>query len=76
MLLAGFVISASFRALLPATLLLVVAFSLGAHWPGIEGLAVAFVIVMGMAIVAAAWGTTLALRFSRSRPRRSCRPGC
>jgi ABC-2 type transport system permease protein len=62
-LLAGFVISASFRALLPATLLLVVAFSLGAHWPGIEGLAVAFVIVMGMAIVAAAWGTTLALRF-------------
>ena len=62
-LLAGLVLSASFRALLPATFLLVVAFAIGAHWPGLLGLAIALVIVMGMAIVAATWGTSLALRF-------------
>jgi ABC-type multidrug transport system permease subunit len=62
-LLTGLVLSASFRALLPATLLLAVGFSLGAHWPGPGGLAIALVITMGMAMVAAAWGTTLALRF-------------
>jgi ABC-type multidrug transport system permease subunit len=62
-LLTGLVLSASFRALLPATLLLAVGFSLGAHWPGPGGLAIALIITMGMAMVAAAWGTTLALRF-------------
>ena len=35
----------------------------GAHWPGLDGLAVALVVVMGMAVVAATWGTSLALRF-------------
>lgn len=62
-LLAGMLISASLRALIPATVLLVVGISLGARWPGLGGLAIAIVIVMGMGMVAAAWATTLALRF-------------
>lgn len=62
-LLAGLVLSASFRSLIPAAVLLAVGFSLGAHWPGSGGLAIALVITMGMAIVAAAWGTTIALKF-------------
>ncbi|CAN5578395.1 ABC transporter permease [soil metagenome] len=62
-LLAGLVLSASFRALIPATFLLAVAFIVGAHWPGLLGLAIAITIVMGTAIVAATWGTSLALRF-------------
>jgi ABC-type multidrug transport system permease subunit len=62
-ILAGLVLSAGLRALLPATFLLIVAFSIGTHWPGFFGLIVALLIVMGMAIVAATWGTSLALRF-------------
>jgi ABC-type multidrug transport system permease subunit len=62
-LLVGLVLSASFRVLIPATFLLVVAFALGAHFPGVDGLAIALLIVMGMAVIASAWGVTLALRF-------------
>ena len=62
-LLAGLVLSASLRALIPATFLLIVAFAVGAHWPGLLGLAIAILIVMGMATVAATWGTSLALKF-------------
>ncbi len=62
-LLAGIFLSASLRALVPATLLLTIAFVLGAHWPGIGGLAIALVVLMAMATVAAAWGTAIALRF-------------
>jgi ABC-2 type transport system permease protein len=62
-LLAGMVASASLRALVPATVVLCVAFALGAHWPGIAGLVIAILVVMAMAAVAAAWGTALALKF-------------
>lgn len=62
-LLAGMVISASLRALIPATFLLIVGFAIGVHWPGIDGLLLALVLVMGMGGVAALWGTFLALRF-------------
>ena len=62
-LLAGLVISASLRSLIPATVLLVVGFSLGVSWPGLGGLAIALVIVLGMGTLAACWGTVLALRF-------------
>jgi ABC-type multidrug transport system permease subunit len=62
-LLAGLVISASLRSLIPATLLLVVGFALGVSWPGLGGLAIAIVIVMGMGTLAACWGAMLALRF-------------
>ena len=62
-LLAGLVISASLRSLIPATLLIVVGLALGAHWPGISGLAIAMLMVMGMGTVAALWGCALALKF-------------
>jgi ABC-2 type transport system permease protein len=62
-LLAGLVISASLRSLIPATVLLIVGFSLGVSWPGLGGLAIALVIVLGMGTLAACWGAVLALRF-------------
>src|SRR5436190_19185945 len=39
-LLAGLVLSASLRSLIPATVLLAVGFAFGVHWPGIGGLAI------------------------------------
>ena len=62
-LLAGLVLSASLRCLLPVTFLLIVGFAVGVHWPGVLGLLIAITLVMGMAVVAATWGTSLALRF-------------
>jgi ABC-type multidrug transport system permease subunit len=62
-LLAGVVLSASLRAMLPATFLLLVTFSLGAEFPGIDGLAVALLLVALFASVAACWATALALHF-------------
>jgi ABC-2 type transport system permease protein len=62
-LLVGIVLSAALRALLPATLLLTVAFALGVDWPGVESLGLAVVLVMGVAAAAACWGCTVALRF-------------
>ncbi|HSI81993.1 MAG TPA: ABC transporter permease [Solirubrobacterales bacterium] len=62
-ILAGLVLSASMRSLIPATVLLVVGLALGAQWPGVPGLAIAIVLVMGMGTLAACWGVTLALRF-------------
>lgn len=62
-LLAGLVLSASLRSLLPATFLLAIGFAVGVHWPGLIGLLLALFLVMGMAVVAATWGTSLAFRF-------------
>jgi ABC-type multidrug transport system permease subunit len=62
-LLLGTVLSASLRALLPASLLLAVGFALGVRWPGVGGLLLALLFVSSMAAVAACWGITLALRF-------------
>lgn len=62
-LLAGLVISASLRSLVPATVLLLVGFSLGVEWPGLIGLAIAVAMAMGMGTVAALWGTSIALKF-------------
>jgi ABC-type multidrug transport system permease subunit len=62
-LLGGLVFSASLRSLIPAGVLLVVGLALGAQWPGIEGLAIAILVVMGMGTVAALWGCALALKF-------------
>lgn len=62
-LLAGTVLPASIRSLIPASVLFAVAMIIGADFPGIGGLIVAIGLVMGMAIVAALWGVTLALRF-------------
>ena len=62
-LLGGLVASAAIRSLVPATVLLTVAFAIGADWPGIAGLAIALFGVMAMGTVAALWGCALALRF-------------
>jgi len=62
-LLAGLVLSAALRSLIPATFLLVVGFAIGVQWPGVDGLLIALVVVMGMGTVAACWGTTLALKY-------------
>jgi ABC-type multidrug transport system permease subunit len=61
--LTGIVASASLRALLPATLLLTVSFALGVHWPGLEELGLAVVLVMGFAAASACWAIVVALRF-------------
>jgi ABC-2 type transport system permease protein len=62
-LLAGLVLSASMRALIPMTFLLIVGFAFGVHFPGIDGLLLAVLLVVGFAAAAASWGITLALRF-------------
>jgi len=62
-LLTGLVLSASLRALLPATALVAVAFALGVHWPGVDGLVIAYALTMGMAAATACWGISMALRF-------------
>jgi ABC-2 type transport system permease protein len=62
-LLAGNVLAASARALIPATFVLVIAFALGAGWPGLDGLVICFLMVAATAAVAACWGSMLALRF-------------
>jgi ABC-type multidrug transport system permease subunit len=62
-LLAGMVLSASVRALVPATVVLIVGFAIGVSWPGVPGLLLALVLAMGMGTLAALWGVTLALRY-------------
>jgi ABC-2 type transport system permease protein len=62
-LLAGTVLAASARALIPATFVLAIALLLGAGWPGVGGLLIAYFMVGAMAAVAACWGSSLALRF-------------
>src|SRR5213080_2625562 len=48
-LLAGIVSSAALRSLLPASFVFVVAEAIGAHWPGVDGLVIAFALAMGLA---------------------------
>jgi len=62
-LLAGTVLAASARALIPATFVFVIALLLGAGWPGVGGLLIAYFMVAAMAAAAACWGSSLALRF-------------
>jgi len=62
-LLAGVVASASLRALLPASFLLIVALALGVDWPGMLELGLAAVLVMGLAAAVACYAVLVALRF-------------
>ena len=62
-LLAGMVLSASMRALIPSIVLLAVGFSLGVDWPGLDGLLVALICVMATGAIAACWGVALALHY-------------
>jgi ABC-2 type transport system permease protein len=62
-LLAGTVLSASLRALMPITLLLVVGLSFGVAFPGLDGLLIAVFFGAAFASITASYSTTLALRF-------------
>jgi ABC-type multidrug transport system permease subunit len=62
-LLAGLVLSASLRSLIPAIVLLTVGFSIGVEWPGLGGLLLALFCCMATGTIAACWGVTLALRY-------------
>lgn len=62
-LLSGMVIAASLRAFIPATAVLAVAFAVGAHWPGLDGLLLAYAMVGATAAVAACYACALALRY-------------
>jgi ABC-2 type transport system permease protein len=62
-LLASIMITAAMRALIPATVLLTVALATGAHFPGLLGLIVALIAMMGIAAIAANWATSLALKY-------------
>jgi ABC-2 type transport system permease protein len=62
-LLSGTVLAASLRAFIPATAVLLVAFVVGAHWPGLDGLLVAYAMVAAVAAIAACYSVTLALHY-------------
>jgi ABC-2 type transport system permease protein len=62
-LLSGTVLAAAARSLIPATFVLAMALALGAGWPGLDGLAVTYFMVVAMAAVAACWASMLALHY-------------
>jgi ABC-2 type transport system permease protein len=62
-LLAGTVLSASLRALMPVALLIAVGLPLGAHFPGIDGLLLAVLFAATFASITASYSVTLALKF-------------
>jgi ABC-2 type transport system permease protein len=62
-LLSGTVLAPSVRALVPAGFVFAVALGIGAGWPGLDGFLIAFLMVAGMAAVAACWGSMLALHY-------------
>jgi ABC-type multidrug transport system permease subunit len=62
-LLIGIVASASLRVLLPVAFLLTVGIAIGVQWPGLVTLAIAIVLVTGVAAIAACWASIVALRF-------------
>ncbi len=62
-LLAGTVIAAAARALIPATVVFAIALVIGAGFPGIDGILITYTMVIAMAAIAACWGSMLALHF-------------
>jgi ABC-2 type transport system permease protein len=62
-LLAGTVLSASLRALIPITVLLTVGLLFGVSFPGLDGLAVAVALAVAFSAVTASYAVILALRF-------------
>jgi ABC-2 type transport system permease protein len=62
-LLAGTVLSSSFRALMPISLLIVVGLIFGASLPGAGGLALAVLIACAFSAVCASYSSALALKF-------------
>lgn len=61
-LLAGLVLSAGVRALLPVGALVVILLLVGTPWPGVPALLVAVGLALGFAVAAACWGCFLAVR--------------
>ncbi|MBA2348926.1 MAG: ABC transporter permease [Solirubrobacterales bacterium] len=61
--LAGVVASAALRCLLPVSFLFAVAMTIGVDFPGIGGLLIALLLIMGLASAFACYAVTLALRF-------------
>jgi ABC-type multidrug transport system permease subunit len=61
--LVGVVASAALRCLLPVGFLFVVAMAIGVPFPGVGGLLVAVLLIMGLASALACYAVTLALRF-------------
>jgi ABC-2 type transport system permease protein len=62
-LLGGVVLSAALRVVMPVAVLLAVAFALGLNFPGVGGMLLIVLLVPAFAIVAACWGSAIALRF-------------
>ncbi|HEX3873313.1 MAG TPA: ABC transporter permease [Solirubrobacteraceae bacterium] len=62
-LLGAVVSSASLRALLPSSFLLAVALALGVPFPGLLGILLAAVLVMGLAMAVACYAVLIALHF-------------
>ena len=62
-LLAGTVLSASLRVLMPITLLMVVGLALGVTFPGLDGLLIGVLMASSFAAIAACYGVILALKF-------------
>jgi ABC-2 type transport system permease protein len=62
-LLTGMVLAASLRALIPTTVVLLVAFGVGAHWPGLDGMLITYAMVAVTAAVAACYASALALHY-------------
>lgn len=62
-LLAGTLLSASLRSLMPITVLMVVGLSLGVPFPGVGGLILAIACAAVFAAITASYSVTLALRF-------------
>jgi ABC-type multidrug transport system permease subunit len=62
-LLGGIVSSASLRALLPSSFLLAVALGLGVRFPGLLGIILAALLVMGLAMAVAFYAVLIALHF-------------
>ncbi len=62
-LLAGTVLSASLRVLMPITLLMIVGLAIGVSFPGLDGLLIGLVLAACFAAVAACYGVVVAMRF-------------
>lgn len=61
--LIGVVASAALRCLLPVSFLFAVAMAIGVDFPGVDGLLIALLLIMGLASALACYAVTLALRF-------------
>jgi ABC-2 type transport system permease protein len=62
-LLTGTVLAASLRSFIPATAVLLVALVVGADWPGLDGLLIAYAMVGAVAASAACYSAALALHY-------------